>query len=236
MTVQAAAGSFDAFAREGLPAGFIWELSESAAQTLLETARPMSYTAGSVISVPGSPARPGLLVEGRLRIYIQGPDGRQVAVAYVQPGDAVGITRSFVPKLDLTIEALTAAEVFLFSRPVFDRLLESDLRFALAVMRFLARRLESSYSDLRAYAFGDARQRIAQHLLDLAQGEDSSRPVARITQQQLADATGTVREHAARIIKELRRDRLVTTTRGSITILEPLALRGLARGGEAGQS
>jgi CRP/FNR family cyclic AMP-dependent transcriptional regulator len=148
----------------------------------------------------------------------------------------VGITRSFVPKLDLTIEALTAAEVFLFSRPVFDRLLESDLRFALAVMRFLARRLESSYSDLRAYAFGDARQRIAQHLLDLAQGEDSSRPVARITQQQLADATGTVREHAARIIKELRRDRLVTTTRGSITILEPLALRGLARGGEAGQS
>ncbi len=197
----------------------------------------MSYTAGSVISAPGSPARPGLLAAaGRLRIYIHGRDGRQVAVAYVQPGDAVGIIRSTVPRLDLNVEALTAAQVILFSRPVFDRLLESDLQFALVVMRFLARRVETSYRELRAYAFGDARQRIAQHLLDLVQGEDSSRPVARVTQQQLADATGTVREHAARIIKELRRDRLVTTTRGSITILEPLALRTLARGGEAAQS
>jgi CRP-like cAMP-binding protein len=53
--------------------------------------------------------------------------------------------------------------------------------------------------------------------------------VVRITQQQLADATGTVREHAARIVKELRRDGLVATTRGAIAILDPGALRGRAR-------
>jgi CRP/FNR family transcriptional regulator len=203
-------------------------LPESTASTLLETAQPVTYAPGSLISAPGSPARPGLLAAGRLRIYLQRRDGRQAVIAYLEPGDAVGFVRFFAPTLKVTVQALSTAEVIQFWRPALDQLLETDGRFAMAVMRHLAARVEMSYADRLANVFGGARQRIAQHLLDLAQPADGQL-VAQVTQQQLADAAGIVREHASRIIRELRRDRLVTTTRGALTILDSHALRRLAR-------
>jgi CRP/FNR family transcriptional regulator, cyclic AMP receptor protein len=60
------------------------------------------------------------------------------------------------------------------------------------------------------------------HLLDLA-AERQRDPVlvARITQQNLADAVGTVREVVVRTLRELRHDRLVETGRAGIVISEP---------------
>jgi CRP/FNR family transcriptional regulator len=214
--------------RQGLPAGFIWELPEHTALTLLETAQLVTYAPGSLISGPGSTARPGLLAAGRVRVYVQRRDGRQAVIAYLEPGEAIGFLRFFAPTLEVTVQALSAAEVIQFWRPALDQLLETDGEFATAVMRHLAGRVETSYRDRFAHVFGGARQRIAQHLLDLAQPVDGQL-VALVTQQQLADAAGIVREHASRIIRELRRGRMVTTSRGALTILDPPALRRLAR-------
>jgi CRP/FNR family transcriptional regulator len=45
--------------------------------------------------------------------------------------------------------------------------------------------------------------------------------VARISQQELADAVGTVREVVVRTLRELRREGLVATGRSGITITSP---------------
>ena len=69
------------------------------------------------------------------------------------------------------------------------------------------------------------RERVAGHLLDLAHPTDEpQRLTVPVTQQQLADGVGTVREVVARVLRELRSEGIVTTSAGSIVILDPVTL------------
>jgi CRP/FNR family transcriptional regulator len=79
-------------------------------------------------------------------------------------------------------------------------------------------------------AFGSVRQRIAAHLLDLA--SDGQRPRGRleahVSQQELADASGSVREVVARALRDLRMAGIVATTAESVVILDPARLHAVA--------
>ncbi len=70
------------------------------------------------------------------------------------------------------------------------------------------------------------RQRIAGHLLDLASAQQRPQGplVARVSQQELADAAGSVREVVARVLRDLRLARLVATSPNSVQILDPAGL------------
>ena len=48
--------------------------------------------------------------------------------------------------------------------------------------------------------------------------------VVPVSQQELADAVGTVREVVVRVLRELRRDGVVRTERDHIVILDPARL------------
>jgi CRP/FNR family transcriptional regulator len=84
-------------------------------------------------------------------------------------------------------------------------------------------------------AFGSVRQRVAAHLLDLA--SDRQRPggrlVAHVSQQELADAAGSVREVVARALRDLRVAGIVATAADSVVILDPARLYAES-GGPAG--
>ena len=102
----------------------------------------------------------------------------------------------------------------------------SDARFAWTVAEEVTRRLYEVIEAFAGNAFGSLRQRIARQLLDLAaEQQRDSRLIARVTQQELADATGTVREAAARALRQMRDDGLVDTTRRGILILDPTRLQ-----------
>jgi CRP/FNR family transcriptional regulator len=72
------------------------------------------------------------------------------------------------------------------------------------------------------FAFMSVRQRVVAHLLGIAAVEIESPdlPVAAITQQQLADAVGSVREVVARTLRELRLAGLISVSRAKITLLD----------------
>lgn len=80
------------------------------------------------------------------------------------------------------------------------------------------------------------RQRIAAHLLDLASAQQRPQGdlVARVSQQELADAVGSVREVAARTLRELRLARLVATSPDRVHILDPAGLYELSWNPTAG--
>jgi CRP/FNR family cyclic AMP-dependent transcriptional regulator len=63
--------------------------------------------------------------------------------------------------------------------------------------------LHAAIAEIEFNSFADLRQRVARQVPNLAvpQGNDL---VARVTQQQLADAVGSVREAVARVLRELR--------------------------------
>ncbi len=64
---------------------------------------------------------------------------------------------------------------------------------------------------------------MARHLLDLA-SQGASELVVSVSQQQLAEAVGTVREVIVRVLRELRAAGVVRTERNRIVILDPARL------------
>ena len=84
-------------------------------------------------------------------------------------------------------------------------------------------------------AFGSVRQRVATNLLDLAstQQHPCGRLAARVSQQELADVAGSVREVVARVLRDLRVAGIVATTADSVVILDPARLYAES-GGTAG--
>ena len=71
------------------------------------------------------------------------------------------------------------------------------------------------------------RQRVAADLLERAAGSATLRTGEEldVTAQQLADATGSVREVVGRILKQLRLEGVLRTESNHVVVLDPVALR-----------
>ena len=67
------------------------------------------------------------------------------------------------------------------------------------------------------------RQRVARHLLDLAVREDGVL-VVRATQQDLADAIGSVREVVSRAVMGFREQGLLARSSEGLVVLDPAGL------------
>jgi CRP/FNR family cyclic AMP-dependent transcriptional regulator len=204
-------------------------LPKTALAALTAKSQQVTYGRGSIVLRPGAITRPALLAAGRLRVFLQSPDGRQATLQYVMPGDAVGIAHYFLPDIPLSVQALSEATMLHFEGSVLEDLMGQDGRTAKQVAALLAELIAATTQQTRYLVFGSARQRLAEHLLMLAESDHAGRQVARVGQQDLADAVGSVREHVARLLREFRRLGLVSTSRSSVAILDPAALRAEAR-------
>jgi len=89
----------------------------------------------------------------------------------------------------------------------------------------VTRRLYDTLEALAGNTFCSLRQRVAHHLLDLAASRQQGRGlIVRITQQELADAVGSVRPVVARIIRDFRTEGIITTSSDGIIVLKPAEL------------
>ena len=97
---------------------------------------------------------------------------------------------------------------------------------AWALAEELNRRLYGTLEQIAVNAFGSVRQRVAVHLLDLASSQQHVRDclVARVTQQELADAVGSVREVVARVLRDFRQAGVVTTSADAVVIVDAARL------------
>ncbi|MEJ2601634.1 MAG: Crp/Fnr family transcriptional regulator, partial [Anaerolineales bacterium] len=86
----------------------------------------------------------------------------------------------------------------------------------------VTRRLYDTLEALAGNTFGSLEQRLARHLLDLAASRQKGKGlVVKVTQQELADAVGSVRTVVARTIRELRVAGIISTSSDGIVILKP---------------
>jgi len=102
---------------------------------------------------------------------------------------------------------------------------------AWAIAEELNRRLYASLQQTAVNAFGTVRERVAVHLLDLASAQMHPHGdlVANVSQQELADAVGSVREVVARVLRDLRADGIVETSSDSVRILDAARLHDESR-------
>jgi CRP/FNR family transcriptional regulator, cyclic AMP receptor protein len=183
--------------------------------------------AGSSVRVAGEEGpHLELLLDGFVRIFIAAPDGRSLTIRYFRPGALTGVASLFTPKFAMlgSIQALVDSDVLVFDPATVRGIVDRDLAVARALLDELAERVVNWVAQIPGSAFATVRQRVARHLLDLAseqQQQHGTELVARVSQQALADATGTVREVVVRVLRELREEGIIRTRRGGIVIVRP---------------
>jgi len=172
-----------------------------------------------------------VLLEGRIKVVVHGHDGTESLLSVRGPGAIVGELAGIddSPRL-ATALALDPVAVQVLSAIEFREFVETHPSAALALLRVVVGRLREA--DRRRAEFGalDATRRLAQLLADLAaEYGQSGDQVVRLSQHELAGMIGASRESVARALTALRAQRVVTTGRRSVTVLDPEHLRRLAR-------
>jgi CRP/FNR family cyclic AMP-dependent transcriptional regulator len=205
---------------------FLGGLPSEVVDALLADGERTDYPAGSTVYREGSAPRAALVVRGLLRVYMTSPEGRQVTVRYAREADVLGIAVLVGGPVNVGVQTLAPASLFRIDARTLTPAAQHDARVAWAVAEELNRRLYDTLQQTAVNAFGSVKQRVAAHLLDLASAQQrpQARLAARASQQELADAVGSVREVVARTLRDFRLAGLVATAPDSVVILDPARL------------
>jgi CRP/FNR family transcriptional regulator, cyclic AMP receptor protein len=169
--------------------------------------------------------RPALMISGLIRIYITSPDGRQVTVSYTRSGELFGLAGILAGPPPVNAQVLTDATLLLLNGNTLTRLGQSEPQLGWIFARIITGRLYDTLDAMAAHTFGSLRQRITRYLLDRATcGKDAATLIAEISQQELADAVGSVRPVVARILHDLRAEGLIETAKEGIALIDPEGL------------
>ncbi len=217
-------------ARDALAASRLGALPADALSELLVGATRLTIPARSTVRpVAGQSPHLELVVSGLVRIQVAAPDGRALTVRYCRRGALMGAATLYAEAVrPFTIEALTDAELLRLDPARVVRQARRDPRVANALLAETSERVMSFVAEFSGHAFATVRQRIARHLLDLAALDPAEELAASISQQELADAVGTVREVVVRILRELRQQGCVRTRRDGFVIVDPERLSAIA--------
>jgi CRP-like cAMP-binding protein len=210
-------------------AGPLGDLPVPVVDRILGAATLIRASAGTTLYHPGDPVGLHVVVAGLVRVALTSPEGRQVTVRYARRGEVLGAPIVVSGSVPVTAQAVTDVAVARTPPDLLAALARNDSRVALWLAEELSRRVHGLLAELARNTFFPVRSRIARHLLDLAVGtQRGSTLEARVSQQDLADAVGTVREVVTRTLAGLRAEGLVETERDRIRITDPESLAGLA--------
>jgi CRP/FNR family transcriptional regulator len=194
-------------------------------ESLTDGGRVVEFPAGHTVYAEADAERLAVVLQGLLRVYMHASDGRQVTVRYVRRGDLLGGPALVGGPAPVFVQAVTPGEAFFFDIDRVKRVARSDASVAWALAEESVHRLYDILEELAGNAFASVRQRVARHLLDLAASRQASgRLTAFVSQQDLANSVGSVREVVARVLAELRKERLVRTAPGRVEILDPIQM------------
>jgi CRP/FNR family transcriptional regulator len=217
--------------RAAVERSFLAELPATALERLLSGAVLESVAAGTTTYRAGGEPRPSLIVSGIFRSYFAGPDGRQVTVRYAREGDVLGIVGAHGGPAPLHVQALTDAQRLRLDIETLRDVAQHDASVAWALNGELTNTIHALWHELAATAFASVPQKVARHLLEIAAREQEAEGgtlVAHVSQQELADLVGSVREVVARALRDLRDESIVRVSRSGIEVTDPASLAARA--------
>ena len=206
-----------------LPAGTLKELAGQV--------RERTYRAEEVVLLEGGKCE-GLyfVLKGRVKVFKVSGEGREQVLRILGPGR----TFNDVPVFDGgpnpgTIAALEPSRVGFIPTTAVLTLLDRHPQVAKAVIRVLASRLRALTVMIEDRSLRGVVARVAKVLLDCSRGqgtvmEGATGPCLRITQQDIAAMTGSVRVVVQRALKALEGDGAIKLQRTRIHVTDPDAL------------
>jgi CRP/FNR family transcriptional regulator len=193
------------------------------------TATHTQAQAGQVLFDEGEAATHyPLLVEGKVRVSKRGPDGDELLLYHLAPGQSCALTAvTLLGDASYTATGTVESAVRLYALPrrVFMALVLEAPAFRVFVFSAVSRRLAQMMALVDEVTFKGIAQRLAIRLLKPPQPIEA-------THQTLADDLGTSREVVSRILERFQRAGLVRLGRGRIAVVDARALWDLGHPAE----
>jgi CRP/FNR family cyclic AMP-dependent transcriptional regulator len=194
-------------------------------ERFLEHCHRKTYPSKQLIIREGDPSNDlYYIVSGSVSVQIEDSKGREIVLAYLNPGDFFGELGLFDEenKRSAFVRAKEKCEIAQISYERLKKLNEMfpDLLFAIASQ--LAIRLRKTSRKVSDLALTDVKGRVARALLDLCQEPNAmTHPdgmLIRITRQELGRIVGCSREMVGRVLKDLEEDHLISVSGKSIVV------------------
>jgi CRP/FNR family cyclic AMP-dependent transcriptional regulator len=167
------------------------------------------YGKGQVVFAQGDPADAVFYIrEGRVKISVVSPQGKEAVVAFLKAGDFVGegcLTGR--PRRISTARALEDSVITRVNKTTMVRLLRDEPNFTERFMAHLLARTMRVEEDLVDQLFNSSEKRLARALLLLANfGKDGKQEpvIAKVSQETLADMIGTTRSRVSHFMNKFR--------------------------------
>ncbi len=164
------------------------------------------------------------ITKGSVTVLIEDDTGREIVLAYLNPGDFFGEMGLFNEEAGRSawVRARSECELAEISYARFRQVAHDDPEILFALSTQMAARLRTTSRKVGDLAFLDVTGRIARTLLDLTKEPDAmTHPDGmqiRITRQELGRIVGCSREMAGRVLKALEEQGLVSVKGKTIVV------------------
>jgi CRP-like cAMP-binding protein len=180
-----------------------------------------------------------VLLNGRLKAVKTLPDGQQVVIRFVAPGDIYGIAKALNRKdYPATATAFVDSVTLAWDIGVWDDFMGRHPAFARNVMQMMGRRIEEAHTKLQVISTQDVEHRVAYTILRLV--TQSGRKVDEgvlidfpLSRQDIAEATGTTLHSVSRVLSAWENAGLVLVGRRKVIVCDTERLARVAEGGNA---
>lgn len=209
--------------------GFVERLDPEARAALLRLGRVRRYRRGATLLMQG--ARDDIacvILEGRVKVTVDTPDGREIVLAVRGPGDLLGEFEAIEPDLGGRLAsnvALEPLECRVFTAADLRAFLVAHPAAALELLRLTIRVVSAADRRRVDAAALDASHRLARFLIERADAQLEPELDIALTQQELASLIAASRESVVRSLTALRARGLIETSRRRIAIRDLAGLR-----------
>lgn len=202
------------------------ELPDAVIKALSAMAITREYPAGTIVQLEGDPAEATYIVlKGQMKILRSSPSGREQVIHIATPGQNINL----VPVLDsganpATVQSLTNCTVLSFPCEPLRALIQREPALAVALLTDLAARQRRLVSLIDELALHTVQGRLASLLLTRAEAAERGIPVPPMTQADMANHLGTVREMISRTLKTFEGLGLIEMKQGAIVVKDRMGL------------
>jgi CRP-like cAMP-binding protein len=207
---------------------------------LLAPAHARRFDKGASVFEQGAPADSFfLLLDGHVQASKLTPDGRQIIVRYINPGELFGIAAQIrETTYPATAKAVVESLALAWPSSIWPELAAKFPALSSGLLQSVGARLADANARVMEMATEPVERRLARALLRLT--AQSGRAVDGgveidfpLTRQDLGEMVGTTLFTVSRVLSAWESDDLVESGRARIVVRRPDRLSAIAEGGEA---
>ncbi len=192
------------------------ELDDRELAAIAAVAKPRRYAKDEVVFHADEAGDVFCLIrEGRVKVTMTSPEGKEIILSTMGPGDFFG-EMSLIDNEPRSASVIATERLDLVTiwRTDFLQILSENFSITRKLLAVLSRRLREASARIESLATMDVYGRLARYFLDLAaqQGkilDNGYVSVVRPTHQSIANTIGTSRETVSRLIHDLMKQNLL---------------------------